>query len=295
MSFTNRFQADYYNHWKNSWGELTSQNSKIKNYFYSKERKESLEFISKKLISTSNDLEVMKIIDDAFDIIDILHTAAREKGIKSICEFNWHEDQINRRFIESSIAIDTTRSFLCSGDCNINDKSYKVLTSKDFPSIKKLLSRIDLKKDPAGVVYPLFPFNIAFNKEESLFLIPRLKDFAFLTPFIDDLFWNVACLRLGIVDGLEQLLEGKFELKFFKKDIRYYINFTYDNQLIRNYFDRCIFEREWDLNKIKFMEGIILLSNPPSLVSSSFKKLSYILSLQLLQDSIYWNWKHFRS
>jgi hypothetical protein len=293
MSFTNRFQANYYKHWKNSWRSLASQNSKIKDYLYSKERKEPLEFFSKKLISTSNDLEVMEIIDDAFGVIDILHTAAREKGIKSTYEFNWHEDQINRRFVESSATISRDHSFLCAGNCTINDESYKVLTSEDFPSIKKLLSRINLKEDPSSIMYPLFLFNIASNKEGSLFLISRLKDFAFLTPLIDDLFWNVACLRLGVVDGLEQLLKGKFELKFFKKDIRYHINFTYDNQLIRNYFDRCIFEREWDLNKIKFMEGIILLNNPPSLISSPFKKLSYILSLQLLQDSIYW--KHFKS
>ena len=126
------------------------------------------------------------------------------------------------------------------------------------------------EKDNCLIHGDLYFSNILYNSEKRNFKLidPRGK---WGHGIAGDIKYDIAKIRHSIVGGFDTITNGLYSANYQRPNkIEYNVFVSKNNQIIRNELDNII-ERNWKLDEIKMIEGLLFISMLP-LHSDNFER-----------------------
>ena len=159
----------------------------------------------------------------------------------------------------------------------IFEHDFVLINNKKFKNWKLMKNEIKDKiitmfneKDNCLVHGDLYFSNILYDSEKEVFKLidPRGK---WGNNISGDIKYDVAKIRHSIVGGFDTITNGLYSAKYIAKNkINYSVFKSKNNQIISNEFDNNI-KKNWKLDEIKMIEGLLFISMLP-LHSDNFER-----------------------
>lgn len=168
-----------------------------------------------------------------------------------------------------------------------NFRECTYINSCKTPSLYEILNKLPWEILFKGITCfihgDLQPDNILCTKNEFLLLDWR-QDFAGNVE-IGDLYYDLAKLRGGIILNYRLIKEGKF--KYIEENDQCIFSLpTYDHQIdALEYLDNYIVQNNYNLQKVKLLNGLIFLNMAP-LHAAPFDKLLWALAREHLAQEL---------
>ena len=191
-----------------------------------------------------------------------------------IQRFMNHKNQVTRQEYDSMYFEKTSNRIyeLVKTDSlfkKIFDEDFILINNKKFKNWKllkeKIRERIDImynNKDNCLIHGDLYFSNILYDTEEKKFKLidPRGK---WGKNVSGDIKYDLAKIRHSIVGGFDTIINGLYSAKYLEKNrIEYKIFNSENNKIIGDELDRNI-EKNWKLDEIKIIEGLLFISMLP--------------------------------
>ena len=185
-----------------------------------------------------------------------------------------HKNQVTRQEYDSMYFEKTSNRIyeLVKTDSlfkKIFDEDFILINNKKFKNWKllkeKIRERIDImynNKDNCLIHGDLYFSNILYDTEEKKFKLidPRGK---WGKNVSGDIKYDLAKIRHSIVGGFDTIINGLYSAKYLEKNrIEYKIFNSENNKIIGDELDRNI-EKNWKLDEIKIIEGLLFISMLP--------------------------------
>ena len=130
--------------------------------------------------------------------------------------------------------------------------------------------------------------NILFDSSNYIFKLidPRGRLDADATIYGDPRY-DIAKLRHSVVGLYDFIVQGLFKLTENNSEFEYKILTTEDYRVLEDIFDKYSIENGFDVQEIKFIEGLLFLSMIP-LHKDNFdrQKVFYLKAIELLNDTV---------
>lgn len=175
------------------------------------------------------------------------------------------------------------------------NKDYQYINGKKYCGLSLLKSEIEkfaLKLSQNGketIVHGDYCFsNILFDSSNYIFKLidPRGRLDAEATIYGDPRY-DIAKLRHSVVGLYDFIVQGLFKLTETNSGFEYKILTTKDYRVLEDIFDKYSIANGFDVQEIKFIEGLLFLSMIP-LHKDNFdrQKVFYLKSIELLNDTV---------
>lgn len=175
------------------------------------------------------------------------------------------------------------------------NKDYQYINGKKYCGLSLLKSEIEkfaLKLSQNGketIVHGDYCFsNILFDSSNYIFKLidPRGRLDSEATIYGDPRY-DIAKLRHSIVGLYDFIVQGLFKLTETDSEFEYKILTTKDYRVLEDIFDKFTMENGFDVQEIKFIEGLLFLSMIP-LHKDNFnrQKVFYLKAIELLNDTV---------
>lgn len=178
---------------------------------------------------------------------------------------------------------------------NLLNKDYQYINGKKYRGLSLLKSGIEEFASKLGqngketIVHGDYCFsNILFDSNNYIFKLidPRGRLDAEATIYGDPRY-DIAKLRHSVVGLYDFIVQGLFKLTETDSEFEYKILTTKDYRVLEDIFDKYSIENGFDVQEIKFIEGLLFLSMIP-LHKDNFdrQKVFYLKSIELLNDTV---------
>ncbi len=178
---------------------------------------------------------------------------------------------------------------------NLLNKEYLYINGKKYYGLFLLKNEIEkfaLKLSQNGketIVHGDYCFsNILFDSSNYIFKLidPRGRLDSEATIYGDPRY-DIAKLRHSIVGLYDFIVQGLFKLKEDNSEFKYKILTTNNYKVLEDIFDKFTMENGFDVQEIKFIEGLLFLSMIP-LHKDNFdrQKVFYLKAIELLNDTV---------
>lgn len=175
------------------------------------------------------------------------------------------------------------------------NKDYQYINGKKYCGLSLLKSEIEkfaLKLSQNGketIVHGDYCFsNILFDSSNYIFKLidPRGRLDADATIYGDPRY-DIAKLRHSVVGLYDFIVQGLFKLTETNSGFEYKILTTKDYRVLEDIFDKYSIENGFNVQEIKFIEGLLFLSMIP-LHKDNFdrQKVFYLKAIELLNDTV---------
>ena len=200
-----------------------------------------------------------KIIEDLFDIIQKF-----KKFNKSVTKQEYDSIYLEKTSNRINELVQTNNFFKKIFDEDfiiINDKklkNWKLMKDK----IKDKISTMFNKEDNCLIHGDLYFSNILYDSEDEIYKLidPRGK---WGESTSGDIKYDIAKIRHSIVGGFDTIINGLYSAKYLKDNkIEYKVFKSKNNQLLSTELDYNI-EKNWKLDEIKMIEGLLFISMLP--------------------------------
>lgn len=207
--------------------------------------------LSKKLLKKTSKKDMKFIVDELLDIFSDFKSVKISEDIR--CD-GFYSKLIKNRLVNNPLK-NKFKYYLINGKFfdNIN-------VSEVIDKCKELNLNID-----TGLIHGNLIFSNILIDKNNFKLIDPISDFSEDFSFYGDRRYDLAKLRLSL-DGYDYIVNNKYSLSYKNNIVDYKIKFNYDNEDAINYFDYSIKVLGYNLNDIKFIEGLLLLT-----ISSTYK------------------------
>lgn len=178
---------------------------------------------------------------------------------------------------------------------NLLNKEHLYINGKKYCGVfllKNGIKEFALKLSQSGretIVHGDYCFsNILFDSNNYIFKLidPRGRLDAEATIYGDPRY-DIAKLRHSIVGLYDFIVQGLFKLKEDNSEFKYKILTTNNYKVLEDIFDKFTMENGFDVQEIKFIEGLLFLSMIP-LHKDNFdrQKVFYLKAIELLNDTV---------
>lgn len=175
------------------------------------------------------------------------------------------------------------------------NKDYQYINGKKYHGLSLLKSGIEefasklSKNGTETIVHGDYCFsNILFDSSNYIFKLidPRGRLDADATIYGDPRY-DIAKLRHSVVGLYDFIVQGLFKLTETDSGFEYKILTTKDYRVLEDIFNKYSIENGFDVQEIKFIEGLLFLSMIP-LHKDNFdrQKVFYLKAIELLNDAI---------
>lgn len=178
---------------------------------------------------------------------------------------------------------------------NLLDKEWQLINGQKYRGLsllKKGIEEFALKLSQNGtetIVHGDYCFsNILFDSSNYIFKLidPRGRLNAEATIFGDPRY-DIAKLRHSVVGLYDFIVQGLFKITESDSEFEYKILTTNDYKVLEDIFDKYSIANNFDVQEIKFIEGLLFLSMIP-LHKDNFdrQKVFYLKAIELLNDTV---------
>ena len=178
---------------------------------------------------------------------------------------------------------------------NLLDKEWQLINGQKYRGLsllKKGIEEFALKLSQNGtetIVHGDYCFsNILFDSSNYIFKLidPRGRLNADATIFGDPRY-DIAKLRHSVVGLYDFIVQGLFKITESNSEFEYKILTTNDYKVLEDIFDKYSIANNFDVQEIKFIEGLLFLSMIP-LHKDNFdrQKVFYLKAIELLNDTV---------
>ena len=175
------------------------------------------------------------------------------------------------------------------------NKDYQYINGKKYRGLSLLKSGIEefasklSQNGKETIVHGDYCFsNILFDSSNYIFKLidPRGRLDAAATIYGDPRY-DIAKLRHSVVGLYDFIVQGLFKLTENNSEFEYKILTTEDYRVLEDIFDKYSIENGFDVQEIKFIEGLLFLSMIP-LHKDNFdrQKVFYLKAIELLNDTV---------
>lgn len=178
---------------------------------------------------------------------------------------------------------------------DVFSRDYEYINGKEYIGIKCLKEKIDYfiyklsKNSKETIIHGDYCFsNILFDPNNYIFKLidPRGRLNANATIYGDPRY-DIAKLRHSVVGLYDFIVHGLFKLKETKAGFEYKIANPQEYKILEKVFDSCTQCNGFNINEIKFIEGLLFLSMIP-LHKDNFnrQKIFYLKAIELLNETV---------
>lgn len=175
------------------------------------------------------------------------------------------------------------------------NKDYQYINGKKYCGLSLLKSEIEKfalilsQNGKETIVHGDYCFsNILFDSSNYIFKLidPRGRLDSEATIYGDPRY-DIAKLRHSVVGLYDFIVQGLFKLTETDSEFEYKILTTKDYRVLEDIFDKCSIENGFNVQEIKFIEGLLFLSMIP-LHKDNFdrQKVFYLKAIELLNDTV---------
>ena len=225
--------------------------------------------LGKKLLKKTSKKDMRSVIDRLIEIFLDFKNVEVDKNIR--CD-GFYSKRITSRLSENPFHKEF-KYYLINGKV-FDDINASVI----FDKCKDLNLSID-----TGVVHgDLFFSNILIDGDNFKLIDPR-GSFDEEFSIYGDRRYDLAKLRHSISGGYDYIINDKYSLSYKNNIVDYKINFNYDHEEAVSYFDYVVKTLGYNIEDIKFIEGLLFLTMIP-LHKESFEHqlLFYMTAIEKL-------------
>lgn len=182
------------------------------------------------------------------------------------------------------------------------NKEFEIINGRKYNGFKSLKSNIDKfanylgKTNFMSIMHGDYCFsNILFDASNYVFkLIDPRGCLNSQATIYGDARYDIAKLRHSVCGLYDFIVQDLFKITENSNGFHYRIFVTQDYSKLNSFFDKLTVENHFDVNEIKFIEGLLFLTMIPLHKDNlNRQKMFYLRAVELLNEVVYMNEENF--